>query len=214
LILSSQACFKKVPLRPASPTPPSTATPAHPEATAIGTETPRVIATPTTTPTTTPACYSTLLDLGSTSGIDVVTGAYSAAQGADLNLLGQTNALGAVLIRTQLEWNTVFANAPIIPAAPVDFNTTMLVVVANGICCPTVTHHIDRVCLSDTTMDIDLTSHTASVVCMAFCIGQQLTALAVPNNNLPIHWNVTQTGDIPISLTPIVVPTWDVTPTP
>jgi hypothetical protein len=164
-------------------------------------------ATPfTPTPTATPFCCTTTMLLGSTVGFGAA-GTSDLAQGADLSLLGQNNPGGAYVIRTQAEWESIFASAASIPTAPVDLNTTMLILIQNPCSCPSTSVALTSVCAETDQVRVDITHTTRWYNCNVYCPGYTICAVAVPNNNLPIDWVITEVVLGLFDDPPVVVPT-------
>ncbi len=173
---TNQACYKKLVASPESPIP-------------------------------TPGCFSTSTFLGNTANDSIGGG----MDGADLSLLTQTNPPSSSgvpfsIIRTQAEWNSIFANASSIPTAPVDFITTMLVIVSNIPCCASTNLSITNVCMDGSQTTIAITRTSYSLTCNMSCPGSNLTAIAVPNNNRTVTWEVTDVSIGPLD-GPSVMPT-------
>jgi hypothetical protein len=136
--------------------------------------------------------------------------------GANMGGVNQTNPAGGapfVIIRNQADWDALYGSSTP-PAAPVSFSTDMIIIVSNAICCPTETTSIAMVCEGLTGVNITVNEIAPSVQCYMVCIGTVLSAVAVPNSNLPVTWTVNTTG-IPIfNSTPIAFFTSTPTPSP
>jgi hypothetical protein len=145
--------------------------------------TPPPAPTATPTATTAPICSSTIIILPiGASGVAGVVGLSNYA-----------------VIRNLTEWQALYSRpfgtspaTPIpIPTPPVNFATQMLVFVANASLCPLSTWSITDVCESSTQVTVSLNDNQPCVFCSATDGIDNLSAVAVPQSNLPVVWNIT-----------------------
>ncbi|HJT24470.1 MAG TPA: hypothetical protein VJ873_07820 [bacterium] len=119
--------------------------------------------------------------------------------------LGEKTGLGAPsVIRTLSDWNTFFSLpgpilylatptvTPVVPTPPVDFSTQMLIVYSNAIICPNSILQVNDVCEGPSQIIVSANNVWVCPVCFAASPYRNFSALAVPQSNLPIVWNVTQ----------------------
>jgi len=156
----------------------------------VGPTFPGTVSTPTPTTITTPVCGFTTYNLG-------------------------TIALNAspTVIRSSADWQAfnsyptglIFPTpvmTPVIPAPPVDFATQMLIVMISPVC-PTSSLVVTNVCEGPSQITVSATNTQACFICNLGTSWGYASALAVPQSNLPIVWNITQ---LPCH--------WPATPTP
>jgi hypothetical protein len=181
--------------------------PVTPSGMTTSTPTPTLNATSTPTPTVTitPDCY----DGTSLPGL-------SLPSGANLGLFNQTNPLGGApftIIRSQSDWDTLYGSSTP-PAPPVNFNADMIIIVSNAVCCPSVNTAIALVCESASGVSITVSEISPTNQCYTVCPGSILSAVTVPNSNLPVTWTVTTNPFFLLNLTPVIlsVPTPTATP--
>lgn len=181
------ACNQKFPLIPSSGTP---------------------VPTATFTSTFTPVCYF--------SGSGMAGAALPG--GANLGSAAQTNPAGGapfVIIRSQADWDALYGSSTP-PAPPVSFSADMLIIVSNAVCCPSETTSIAQVCEGSSGVSITVSEISPSAQCYVVCPGSILSAVAVPNSNLPVTWSVS-TNPFPISVlnvTPVALNLSTPTPSP
>ncbi len=164
------------------------------------------VSTATVTSTITPFCY---FGGGGMLGV-------SLPGGANLGSVHQTNPVGGapfVIIRSQADWDALYGSSTP-PAAPVTFGEDMLIIVSNAVCCPSETTGIAQVCESSSGVSITVSEIVPPYQCFEVCYGANLSAVAVPNSNLPVTWTVTNNPFQFVNLTPIVISLSTPTPSP